>query len=209
MQPLTIDLVSDVVCPWCFIGKRHLEAALAQCDLPVSIRWLPYFLKTELRYDDGTAGYVSIALEAGGVLGAVGVGALADRLPTGSRARLAAPLLFALAGACLLLRSFAHSGVPANLLTLGLCGFLLIGPDSLISAAAAQDLGGDRATGTVSGLINSFGSLGAILQGSLTVVITTRLGWSALFHLFVVIALLSGTLLLLPAARRSRQAPYP
>jgi len=25
---LTIDIVSDVVCPWCFIGKRHLEAAL-------------------------------------------------------------------------------------------------------------------------------------------------------------------------------------
>jgi predicted DsbA family dithiol-disulfide isomerase len=28
--PLTIDIVSDVVCPWCFIGKRQLEAALAQ-----------------------------------------------------------------------------------------------------------------------------------------------------------------------------------
>ena len=27
--PLTVDIVSDVVCPWCFIGKRHLEAALA------------------------------------------------------------------------------------------------------------------------------------------------------------------------------------
>jgi predicted DsbA family dithiol-disulfide isomerase len=26
---LTIDVVSDVVCPWCFIGKRKLEAALA------------------------------------------------------------------------------------------------------------------------------------------------------------------------------------
>ena len=27
-QPLHITVVSDVVCPWCFIGKRHLEAAL-------------------------------------------------------------------------------------------------------------------------------------------------------------------------------------
>jgi len=26
--PLTIDVISDVVCPWCFIGKRRLEAAL-------------------------------------------------------------------------------------------------------------------------------------------------------------------------------------
>src|SRR5258705_13266097 len=27
-MPLAIDIVSDVVCPWCFIGKRRLEAAL-------------------------------------------------------------------------------------------------------------------------------------------------------------------------------------
>ena len=26
--PLAIDVVSDVVCPWCYIGKRRLEAAL-------------------------------------------------------------------------------------------------------------------------------------------------------------------------------------
>jgi predicted DsbA family dithiol-disulfide isomerase len=44
---IPIDIVSDVVCPWCFIGKRHLGAALAQCDLPVSIRWLPYFLNPD------------------------------------------------------------------------------------------------------------------------------------------------------------------
>jgi predicted DsbA family dithiol-disulfide isomerase len=29
-SPLRIDVVSDVVCPWCFIGKRQLEQALAQ-----------------------------------------------------------------------------------------------------------------------------------------------------------------------------------
>jgi predicted DsbA family dithiol-disulfide isomerase len=43
--PLTIDVVSDVVCPWCYIGKRNLEAALA--SLPASdvqIHWRPYQL---------------------------------------------------------------------------------------------------------------------------------------------------------------------
>lgn len=44
---IPIDIVSDVVCPWCFIGKRHLEAALAQFEHPVSIRWLPYFLNPD------------------------------------------------------------------------------------------------------------------------------------------------------------------
>ena len=43
--PLTIDVVSDVVCPWCFIGKRKLEAALADApEGPVDIRWRPFQL---------------------------------------------------------------------------------------------------------------------------------------------------------------------
>jgi predicted DsbA family dithiol-disulfide isomerase len=43
--PLTIDIVSDVVCPWCYIGKRNLEAALATSPTQdVEIRWRPYQL---------------------------------------------------------------------------------------------------------------------------------------------------------------------
>jgi predicted DsbA family dithiol-disulfide isomerase len=42
---LSIDVVSDVVCPWCFIGKRRLEKAIAlQPDIPVVVRYRPYFL---------------------------------------------------------------------------------------------------------------------------------------------------------------------
>ena len=43
---LHIDVVSDVVCPWCFIGKRRLENALLELvpDIPVDINWRPYFL---------------------------------------------------------------------------------------------------------------------------------------------------------------------
>src|SRR3954463_16133753 len=44
-EPLTIDVVSDVVCPWCFIGKKRLEKAIAmRPDVPVEVRWRPYFL---------------------------------------------------------------------------------------------------------------------------------------------------------------------
>jgi predicted DsbA family dithiol-disulfide isomerase len=44
-EPLTIDVVSDVVCPWCFIGKRRLEKAIAsRPDIPVEVRFRPYFL---------------------------------------------------------------------------------------------------------------------------------------------------------------------
>ena len=40
----TIDVVSDVICPWCFLGKRRLDAALAALDMDVFIRWRPYML---------------------------------------------------------------------------------------------------------------------------------------------------------------------
>ncbi len=44
-DPVRIDVVSDVVCPWCFIGKRRLEKAIAlNPDIPVDVHWRPYFL---------------------------------------------------------------------------------------------------------------------------------------------------------------------
>ena len=42
--PLTVDVVSDVVCPWCFIGKRRLDRALKEVSMPVAVRWRPYQL---------------------------------------------------------------------------------------------------------------------------------------------------------------------
>lgn len=44
-QPVRIDVVSDIVCPWCFIGKKRLEQAIAlQPDIPVEVHFRPYFL---------------------------------------------------------------------------------------------------------------------------------------------------------------------
>lgn len=42
---IAIDVISDVVCPWCYIGKRRLEKAVAaMSDTPLSVRWYPYQL---------------------------------------------------------------------------------------------------------------------------------------------------------------------
>lgn len=47
---IRIDIVSDTVCPWCFIGKRRLEAALAQRGggEPVEIHWRPFQLNPDM-----------------------------------------------------------------------------------------------------------------------------------------------------------------
>lgn len=47
--PIQIDIISDVMCPWCYIGKKRLEKALASLDgIPVALRWLPYQLDATL-----------------------------------------------------------------------------------------------------------------------------------------------------------------
>jgi predicted DsbA family dithiol-disulfide isomerase len=44
-KPVRIDVVSDVVCPWCFIGKKRLEQATAMTPAtPVEVHFRPYFL---------------------------------------------------------------------------------------------------------------------------------------------------------------------
>jgi len=44
-QTLSIDVVSDVVCPWCYLGQKRLEAAIASSpDVEVTVNWRPFQL---------------------------------------------------------------------------------------------------------------------------------------------------------------------
>jgi predicted DsbA family dithiol-disulfide isomerase len=45
MKAIRIDVVSDVICPWCFLGKRRLDRALAALpEVKAEINWRPFFL---------------------------------------------------------------------------------------------------------------------------------------------------------------------
>ena len=46
--PLRIDIVSDVMCPWCIIGYRQLALALAQTNTPHEIHWHPFELNPNM-----------------------------------------------------------------------------------------------------------------------------------------------------------------
>ena len=46
---IEIDIVSDTICPWCYVGKRRLERALAGFDADeVRIRWHPFQLNPDM-----------------------------------------------------------------------------------------------------------------------------------------------------------------
>jgi predicted DsbA family dithiol-disulfide isomerase len=48
MAELVVDIVSDVVCPWCYVGKKRLEAALARRGAAARVRWHPFQLNPDL-----------------------------------------------------------------------------------------------------------------------------------------------------------------
>ena len=41
---VVVDVISDVICPWCYIGKRRLEKAIATHGEPVNVQWHPFQL---------------------------------------------------------------------------------------------------------------------------------------------------------------------
>ncbi|HCL67033.1 MAG TPA: disulfide bond formation protein DsbA [Rhizobium sp.] len=49
MERITIDIVSDVVCPWCYLGKARLDLAIAevQDEIGIDVNWRPYQLNPD------------------------------------------------------------------------------------------------------------------------------------------------------------------
>lgn len=51
-KPMRIDIIYDVVCPWCYIGKRRLEQALGRCpEVRAKPCWRPFLLNPEMPTD--------------------------------------------------------------------------------------------------------------------------------------------------------------
>ena len=54
LQPpdtLVIEMVSDLICPWCFVAKRRVEKAAAILGQTVEMRWLPFELNPDMPID--------------------------------------------------------------------------------------------------------------------------------------------------------------
>jgi sugar phosphate permease len=166
--------------------------------------WLPFYLSTVQDYSTEKAANVSLAFDAGGMLGVIVIGRLADDFRRG-KASLSALSLALLLPVFAAYSWFDHRGTLANVLALALLGALLFGPDSLLSGAAAQEAGGASAAATAVGFVNGIGSFGAVLQGLIVPPIAERFGWAALFPALGVFAL--AAMLALVPTFRMRPAP--
>jgi OPA family sugar phosphate sensor protein UhpC-like MFS transporter len=143
--------------------------------------WSPYFMETELHYTAWLASCASQLFDLGGIVGAISMGWTSDRWLHGRRLPIIICSIVALA---LLIPCYgwaSRHGLWLNMTVLFFIGFTLFGPDALISAAAAQDLGGPLASGMAAGFINGTGSLGQMFSGPI-IRLTQGGAWSTLYY---------------------------
>jgi len=164
--------------------------------------WLPYYLATAHGYSTGKAANVSVAFDAGAFVGVIVIGRLADRAPL-SHAALSALFIVLLVPVLGAHRLLGLEGELGEMFVLALVGALLVGPESLLSGAAAQAAGGPAAAATATGFVNGLGSFGALLQGLVVPPLAARFGWQALFPVLAVLAF-GAVLALVPALRGAK-----
>jgi OPA family sugar phosphate sensor protein UhpC-like MFS transporter len=159
--------------------------------------WLPLYLSEALHYSDQQAGYTSIAYEAFGFFGILAAGFASDYLFKSRRFPISSIMLFGLAFVLYLQPHLSPLGVIPTIISIGLIGFFTYGPDSIMSGAAAMDMGKNHGAALAAGLINGVGSAGQLISPIAVAYVSGKYGWDALFELLVIVALIAALLLIL------------
>ena len=157
--------------------------------------WGPLIVSEKLGTGMAKSGLISVLFEVAGPIGVLASGYISDKLLQSRRMPVCVVSLLLLS-VVLFSSDMLTGSVWAMGVLLFLIGFFLFGPDSLIVGTAAVDFGTKKGASTAAGLINGFGSIGAILGGSLPGVISQKYGWGALFYILGASVLVSGLLLL-------------
>ncbi|KAL7068284.1 major facilitator superfamily protein [Cryptosporidium serpentis] len=160
--------------------------------------WLPYYLIREMNYDPSIAGYSSMLFDIGGIFGAITAGIVADAIFQGKRIMVACYMsIFMVLSLLFFIYISKKNYTILILLGIGLMGFFIAGPDSVLGSTAAQDTIDNsgftyKSLDTMAaGLVNGLGSLGAVVQGTLTAYISEIYGWDALFFCLFIFGILA------------------
>ena len=153
------------------------------------LTWTPTYLFELARasgHEEISGAIVKSSLfPAAGVVGALSVGAISDRMGPGRRAPVMAASLAIAVG---LVAFLGHGGVRSSLgaaLLIGAVGLFLLGPYSLMAGAIALDVAGKRGTATATGIIDGAGYLAGTAAGYVLGRVADAAGWSAVFDLIL------------------------
>ncbi len=126
--------------------------------------WVPFFLNNNFNLAGDESGYLSTVFDIFGFAGVIFAGFVSDRLFKGKRSLLSFLMLFLMALSFVLMYTMGSTNLMYFTISMGLAGFMLYGPDSLISGVGAIDVGTKKGALVAAGIINGTGSIGPIFQ---------------------------------------------
>ncbi len=160
--------------------------------------WGPLYISETLGTGMAESALISVSFFLAGPLSVLAAGYASDKLFQSRRMPYAIISLLLLS---LLLFFFNDlAAVESKSVTAGLLflvGFLIFGPDSLVSATAAVDFGTRKGASTASGMINGMGSIGAVAGGTIPGFFKDSWGWDGVF-IFLAVSVLFAGLLMIP-----------
>lgn len=189
-------LLSVVFMGSCYFVFKFLRYALDS--------WSPLALKELFDLSEANAGYISTTFDWVGFLGVLFAGWASDRFFAGRRYQTIVWMTVGMFFSFVFLAFVGVQSVWLFAVGLSLCGFMLMGPDSLLAGVGAIDVGGRGKAVLAAGIINGLGSIGPIFQEEIIGHLLDTQGYDAVFNLLIGVCVLGivGTLYL---ARRSRR----
>ncbi len=129
--------------------------------------WLPWFLNKNFFISEVEAGYLSTVFDICGFAGVIAAGFLSDRVFRARRAMLSFIMLALMTLSFFILYFAGSTNLAVFTIAIGFAGFMLFGPDSLLSGVGAIDVGSKEGALSAAGIINGMGSIGPIFQEQL------------------------------------------
>ena len=138
----------------------------------------------------GTAALTSAIFPLFGSAGSITAGWVSDRMGA-RRGPVLAIMSVLLTGSVYLFSRIPGDEAVWLMIALGLVGFTLYGPYSLMAGAVAMDFGGPHASATAAGIIDAVGAVGAILTGVGMGYLIDAYGWTQAFNIVISMSVVS------------------
>jgi OPA family glycerol-3-phosphate transporter-like MFS transporter len=160
--------------------------------------WSPMAIEELFGVGKARAGLVSTVFDWVGFIGVFAAGWASDRFFHGRRYQTIVLMTIGMVFAFAFLAVFGVRSVGLFAVGLSLCGFMLMGPDSLLAGVGAIDVGGRKGAIVAAGLINGLGSIGPIFQEEIIGWVLDRHGQRSSFYLLIAMSIVGvfGTLYL-------------
>ncbi len=181
---------------WLVAGTYFFFNAVRYAFMNWSIQYFADFHHQEIKH----SALKAIAFPLVGALGAVSSGWVSDVLFGGKRAPVCAAMLSGLALLCVGFVPLAAGSTLTATLLLAAAGFMIYGPDAIISGATAIDVAHPKAAAAASGFVMAMGNLGSALVAGFGVgfILDQSHGaWGPVFITLAVLAALSAGMMTL------------